>query len=133
MISTMSDLYDTCVFIDYWKGEPAAVALVESARKNPGTILYSSLSAVELWQYKGLDRKEEIEYTALTRHILKEAPLNTEMAKKAGQWLRDYSRSQRMRIAADALIVATAEQAGATVYTKNCKDFQKFYSNVKSY
>ena len=129
----MSDLYDTCVFIDYWRGDSVALALVDSARKNPGTVFYSPLSATELWQYPRLGRQEEIEYVALTRYMLREAVLDTTAAMKAGQWLRSYSRSQRMKLAADALIAATAEQRGATVHTRNIRDFKKFYVYVKQY
>jgi len=129
----MSDLYDTCVFIDYWRGDPAAFALIDAARKNPASVYYSTLSATELWQYSGLGRREEIEYIALIRFFLKEAPLNTTEAIKAGQWLRPLSRNMRMKLTADALIAATAEFNGHRILTRNVKDLRKFYSNVVSY
>jgi len=129
----MGDLYDTCVFIDYWRGDAAAVALIAAIRGQPKTASYSTLSATELWQYTKLGRQEEIEYVALIRFFLKEAPLTIGAAMKAGQWLRSYSRSARMRLAADALIAATAEERGEQVRTRNCSDFKKFYGNVQAY
>ncbi len=129
----MSDLYDTCVFIDYWRGDAAAFSLIDDARKNPGSAYYSTLSATELWQYAKLERREEIEYIALIRYFLKEAPLGTTEAMKAGQWLRPYSRSQRMRLAADAMIAATANEGGHRLRTRNTRDLEKFYTNVQPY
>jgi predicted nucleic acid-binding protein len=129
----MSDLYDTCVFIDYWKGDSSAVSLIDAARNNLGSAFYSALSAMELWQYPSLSRREEIEYIALTSFFLTEAPLNKTDAIKAGQWLRSYRRHARMRLAADALIAATAENGGHRLITRNIKDLQRFYSDVHSY
>lgn len=129
----MSDLYDTCVFIDYWGGDAAASTLVDSVRRQPRSASYSTLSVTEVWQYAGLGRQEEIEFIALTRYFLQEALLTTTAAMKAGQWLRTYSRSARMKLAADALIAATAEERGERIRTRNLGDFQKFYSNVQAY
>lgn len=129
----MSDLYDTCVLIDYWKGDAAAISLINVVRNRPKSASYSPLSATELWQYPNLSRREEIEYVALTRYFLQEAPLSTMAAIEAGQWLRGYSRNARMRLAADALIAATAKERGERVRSRNYKDIQKFYNNVQTY
>jgi Predicted nucleic acid-binding protein, contains PIN domain len=129
----VTDLYDTCVLVDYWKGDAATISLIDAVRNRPKSASYSPLSATELWQYPNLSRREEIEYVALTRYFLQEAPLSTMAAIEAGQWLRDYSRSARMRLAADTLIAATAKERGERVRTRNCKDTQKFYSDVQAY
>ena len=129
----MTELYDTCVFIDYWRGDPGAASLINEVRKNPRSAYYSTLSVTELWQYPGLDRREEIEYTALVRFFLTECSLGTAEAMKAGQWLRPLNRSQRMKLAADALIAATADSGGHTIRTRNIRDLTKFYSNTQTY
>jgi predicted nucleic acid-binding protein len=129
----MGDLFDTCVFIDYWKGDTSAVSLVKTAMNNPGTTFFSPLSALELWQYDKLGRQEEIEYIALTRYFLKELPLNSSIAIKAGQWLRGYSREARMKLSDDALIAATADEVGADLCTRNITDSSKFYQKIKAY
>jgi predicted nucleic acid-binding protein len=129
----VSELYDTTVFIDYWRGDTAAVALVDAVRKVPKSASYSSLSVAELWQHPKLDRREEIEYVALTRYFLQEAPLDARAAMRAGTQLRAYSRNARRRLAVDALIAATAERRGECIRTRNWKDIQKFYSNVSAY
>ena len=129
----MTDFFDTCVFIDYWKGDSAAISIVNTAKSAPNSVLFSSVSAVELWQYSGLGRKEEIEYIGLTKFFLKEAPLTLDAGMIAGQWLRPHSRNKRRRLMADALISATASLLGATIYSRNCKDLLKFYGNVVKY
>ncbi|MFW6116441.1 MAG: PIN domain-containing protein [bacterium] len=128
----MGELYDTTVFIDYWRGDQGARALVERARLSPKSATYSPLSAMELWQYPRLTRKEEIEYVALTL-FLREAPVTTSIGRQAGQWLRGGRRRDRMRLAADALVAATAQETGDTVRTRNVADISKFYSRVQPY
>jgi predicted nucleic acid-binding protein len=129
----MSDLYDTCVFIDYWKGDAAASALIDYAMKNPGSAYYCPISATELWQYTKLGRQEEIEFVALIRYFVKEAQLDTTASIKAGQWLRQYTRSLKMGLAADALIAATADGGRHQIRTRNVKHLKRFYSNVQTY
>jgi predicted nucleic acid-binding protein len=129
----MSDLFDTCLFIDYWRGDPSAVSLVNSVRNSPKSASFSTISATELWQYPGLGRQEEIEYIALTSFFLQEAPLTAKAAIKAGQCLRSYARNRRMQLVADALIAAVAEERSETVRTRNAKDITLFYQNVQTY
>ena len=129
----MGELYDTCVFIDYWAGDSSALSLIESARKQPRTVSYSPISVTEIWQFPDLGRQEEIEFVALAQYILHEAQLSTPVAMRAGQWLRAYSRSARRRLAADALIAATAEVRGDRIRTRNERDISKFYSNIQTY
>ena len=129
----MSELYDTCVFIDYWAGDAGALSLIETARNQPKTISYSPISVTEIWQFPRLGRQEEIEFVALSRYFLQEAQLDTTAAMRAGEWLRSHKRSARMRLAADALIAATAEGRGDTVRTRNERDIRRFYSEVQTY
>jgi len=129
----MTELYDTCVFIDYWKGDVSAVSLIVAAMTNPGSRYYSTLSVTELWQSTKLGRREEIEFTALIQYFIKECPLGTIEAMKAGQMLRTLSRSMRKNLTADALIAATADSGGHIIRTRNVKDLTKFSSNVQPY
>lgn len=129
----MTELYDTCVFIDYWNGDRAASALIDKAINSPKTVSYSPISIVELWQSEKLGRQEEIEFAALTQHFIQDAGLNTNVAKKAGQALMSYNRKQKMRLAADAIIAATAEERGDKIRTRNIRDMNKFYNNVEKY
>lgn len=47
-------------------------------------------------------------------------------------WLRDQARSGRKRLLGDTVIAATAS-LGATIYTRNPRDFTRFYPDVQSY
>ena len=125
-------LYDTTLFIDYWKGIPAALVLIDDARQGKTVASYSPISATELWQYPLLNRREEIEFFAMGL-FLKEAALTTKVATRAGTWLRAYRRNQRRLLAADALIASTASERGETIITRNTRHLKKFYSNVVSY
>lgn len=129
----MGDLYDTCVFIDYWNGDSAASILMKAAINNPNSVSYSPISVVELWISPKLGRQEEIEFTALTQYFLQDAGLTTNVAKKAGQSLTGLSRQQRMISAGDAIIAATAEERGDKIRTRNIRHMRKFYSNVEEY
>lgn len=129
----MGELYDTCVFIDYWNGNGAASSLIRTAVDNPKTVSYSPISVIELWQSPLLGRQEEIELEALTTHFLQDAGLSYNAAKKAGQSLISFSRNQRMKLASDAIIAATAEDRGDKVVTRNVKDIRKFYDEVETY
>lgn len=130
----MSDaLYDTCVFIDYWKGDKDALTLIDSVRSGRTTASFCTITAMELWQYPKLGRREEIEYVALTKYFLDEAPVRARDATQAGQWLRSYSRNRRRRLAVDALIAATAQGRGEPVRSRNDRELRLFYQQVQSY
>jgi len=121
------------VFIDYWRGDQAAFALIDSIRTGQLSASYCTITATELWQYSRLDRREEIEYVALTRYFLTEAPITGSAGIQAGQWLRPYSRSRRRRLCADALIAATAQERGEMIRTRNYRHIRLFYPKYQTY
>ena len=125
-------LFDTTVFVDYRRGDTAAQALIQPILDGLSTASFSPITVAELWQGKMTDRKEELEYTALLT-VMEEAPLGSNSARVAGYKLRDCSYNQKADLFADALIAATAEERGEPIYTRNYKDFARFYSNVKRY
>jgi predicted nucleic acid-binding protein len=130
----MSDaLFDTSVFIDWWRGSTGTVNLVDAVKDGRLTASYSSMTIAELWQWDQLDRKEEIEYVALTSRYLEEASLGFEEARLAGTWLRGYGRNQRRKLFADALIAATAQLRRETVYSGNYRQLRRFYPDVQPY
>jgi len=122
-----SFLFDTCLFIDYWNGDSAAQSLVNDVMTGKVSASFSTITATELWQYSSLSRKEEIQYLALTKFFLIEAPLTNTAAIQAGQWLRSLSRSTRRRVSADALIAATAKERGEVIRTRNVREIKRFY------
>ncbi len=128
----MSDaVFDTTVFIDSYKRDAGAVALVESVMKGSLAGWYSPLVVYELWVYP-MARNEEFFHQATLR-LLQELPVSAREARQVAEWLRPWTRAQRLRRATDALIAATAASIGATIYTRNPRDFTRFYTDVESY
>lgn len=125
-------LLDTTVFIDYWRGDTGAKAVIESIVDSLRSGSVSAMTAIELWQYPTLGRAEEIQYRALLL-LLEEAELDTETAVDVGQQLRSLSKNARRRRAADAIIARTAVRRGEDVYSRNRKDLSFFGATVHSY
>ncbi len=92
---------------------------------------YSPVTVFELW-VRPMGREEESQYVALF-HLFNEAPITAQIAQLAATWLKGRSRVARLRLFGDALVAATAAQRGEPIYTRNVKDFQRFYPDVKSY
>jgi predicted nucleic acid-binding protein len=55
------------------------------------------------------------------------------MARQAAYWLRGTGERPREDLIRDALIAATAAARGEVIYTRNVRDFQRFYARVKVY
>ena len=124
-------LFDTTVFIDYYRGDENARSLVEGVLEGSLTAFYSALTAFEIWIGVGT-HEEEIDYLAVL-DSLEEVPLNASMARAAATWLRALPPGQSEALFRDALIAATASQRGEPIYTRNVRDFTRFYSNVQTY
>lgn len=124
-------LFDTTVFIDYYRGDPKAKELMGAVRTGQLTASFSPITTYEIWI--GIsNRDEEMHFESVMRRF-EEANLNTNMAKRAAYWLRDLTTRPREEIIRDALIAATAAERAETIYTRNVADFQRFYPNVQSY
>jgi predicted nucleic acid-binding protein len=124
-------LFDTTVFIDYYRGYEGAETVVESAVSGRTTASYSPFTVFELW-IRPMGRLEEIRYLALL-DLLEEAPVTRQVAQLAAVWLRRQPRMSRQRLIGDALIAATAAVRGEAVYTRNAKDFARFNIHVRTY
>lgn len=77
--------------------------------------------------------RDEETYHRANLIFLREVPFTSELAMQVGVWLRSATRVQRLRLAADAMIAATAASLGATIYTRNPRDFTRFYADVQAY
>lgn len=128
----MTDLlFDTTVLIDAYFGHTAAEDFLSGARSDPQSVAMSAISVFELW-LKEIDREEEL-FHASAVSALPNIPVSATIARQAAGWLRRYPRQQRQALAADAMIAATAASVGATIITRNPRDFMRFYANVQSY
>ena len=124
-------LFDTTVFIDYYKGDSAANALVQSVFDGAMTAPYSAITQFEVWS--GITtHEEEIDYLAIMA-ICEVAVLTSSMARAAARLLRQFTPSRSEGLFRDALIAATAIERGETIYTRNARDFRRFNANVRSY
>jgi len=110
-------LIDTDILIDYLRGQPKAIAYLESLPEPP---LLAAITVAEL--YAGV--REGNERKALERFLatIEVVPLDEAIATRGGLYRRDYAKSHNVGLA-DALIAATAEFRNATVVTLNQKHF----------
>ncbi len=65
--------------------------------------------------------------------LLEEAYLDASAARHMAEWLSASARPVRLRLAGDAIIAAKAFERDELLYTRNVRDFQRFYLNVRSY
>jgi predicted nucleic acid-binding protein len=124
-------VFDTTVFIDFYDGDSHARELFQRVRAGDLIAGYSPVTIYELWA-GSLTRDDEVAF-GMMFSVLTEMPLMRNIARQVGLWLRDLTRQQRLRFAADAMIAATADSVDATIYTRNPRDFLRFYPNVESY
>jgi len=124
-------LFDTTVFIDYYRGDDGARELVEAVVEGSLSASFSSLASFEIWL--GIaSREEEIDFLAMLSYC-EEAPLTASMARTAALWLKNVRPRRAEALFRDALIAATANERGETVYTRNVRDFRRFTQDVQRY
>lgn len=87
--------------------------------ESQNAILCSPVSIAELW--RGALRHEEDLLTRLFATLVC-IPITAEIGRKAGDFLRAYSKSHDLKIA-DALIAASAVLQGAALWTRNRKHY----------
>ena len=121
----MSYLCDTCILIDYLRGNQAVQQKL-SFDINTGLFM-SSVTDMELMV--GARNKQEA-------HIIKKAFANISIiditeniSKKSRQLIEAYSLSHGLQIP-DALIAATAIECHLPLYTANIRDF-RFIPNIE--
>lgn len=124
-------LLDTTVFVDAYIDHPAVLPLLTQIRNGALRAFYSSITVFELW-LKPMSRDEEARHRTLLA-ACNEAPFDSRAARVMADWLRPQPRSGRRRLLGDAMIAASAASIGATIFTRNPRDFTRFYTDVKSY
>lgn len=73
-----------------------------------------------------------MQYRAMLAAV-EEVPLTAVEAETAALWLRGLTPSVSEAIVRDAFIAATASGRNEPIYTRNVRDFSRFYSNVRAY
>ena len=110
-------LLDTDLLIDFLRGHPEAIQLLEISNHE---FWISAVSVAEL--YVGVRDGKEREVLDQLIGLLRVVEITTEIAQQAGLWRRKYSRSHGTGIM-DALIAACADSLRAPLVTLNLKHF----------
>ena len=84
-----------------------------------GRVFYTPVTTAELW--KGMRPGEE-ERVELVLGAMTCIPLNDEVGRVAGHYLRHFARSHDLQLP-DALIAATATVHAHTLWTRNRKHY----------
>lgn len=113
----MAYLVDTCIFIDYFRGNNEAALFFDGLDAPP---YLSALTVAEL--YAGVrEGKERLLLDSLVQQfpIL---PLDDEAAIKGGLYRRQYHKSHGVGMM-DALLAASAQLKNLILVTRNVKHF----------
>ena len=109
---------DTNAIIYYCVDEPAAVSKLQPILL-VNTVIVPSMVVVELWSGRRTQQKEITNIETFLETVLV-MPLDMSIAKSAGILRRDRGLS-----IGDSIIAATALATGATLLTRNIRDFKK--------
>jgi predicted nucleic acid-binding protein len=110
-------LLDTDVLIDFLRGQPQVVQLLEDTDCE---FHVSAVSVAEL--YVGVRDGREREVLDQLMGLLRTIEISTEIARQAGLWRREYGKSHGTGII-DALIAACADASQIPLATLNVKHF----------
>ena len=115
----MKYLCDTCILIDYLRGDEKVRKILAKDRiKGLGM---SSVTQMELMV--GAFNKREIGIIKKAFSDFSVIDINTSISQKANLLIEKYSKSHGLMIP-DALIAATALELNVPLYTSNVSDFR---------
>ena len=116
-------LVDTDVLIDYLRGHPAAITLME---ENADRIVLSAISVAEVYAgVRGDPDGPEQAALAQLLGLFPVIPLDMDIARSGGLYRSDYGGSHGVGLA-DAVIGATAVSSGASLKTLNVRHYPMF-------
>ncbi|MGA3213505.1 MAG: type II toxin-antitoxin system VapC family toxin [Terriglobales bacterium] len=116
----MTVLVDSDVLIEVSREkDPDILSRWETLGRSDGMILYSPVTAAELWA--GV-RPPEHEALAALLQALVCVPIDRETGRRAGDYLRQFRKSHGLALG-DGLIAAAAVLNRASLWTKNRKHF----------
>jgi predicted nucleic acid-binding protein len=120
-------LVDTDVMVDFLRGHPKAVALIQA---QSARIILSSIVAAEL--YAGVRGDEELSTLDGLLQLFRIVPVSTELARAAGLYRRDYAKSHGVGLS-DAIIAATAQAENADLITLNTRHYPMIKGLMPAY
>jgi predicted nucleic acid-binding protein len=126
----MRYVLDTTFVIDHLRGVPEATARLARLAELGDGVFITEVVACEAWA--GARSSADRSLTALLRYAEFVSP-GPDQAKQAGRWRAEARASGRMLSLADALIAAVADALGASVVTRNVRDFALTPVRVERY
>jgi predicted nucleic acid-binding protein len=110
---------DTDILIDHFHGNAQATAFVRDALIRGESLIISVATVVEI--LAGLRQGEE-DATNDLLSLFTVQPADEPIGRVAGAFLNRYGREYRLDLG-DALIAATAQATGMTLYTRNIRHY----------
>ena len=127
MDEKLNYLLDTCILIDYLRGEQSVYNLLVNNSK-----IKLSMSTVTMMELMiGALNKREVDYIQKAFKSIDIIYLDKDISKMAEELIIKYSKSHNLQID-DALIAATSIKMNVELITYNISDF-KFIPHVKLY
>ncbi len=123
----MAYLFDTDILIDYLRGYPAAIELIEA---HITEAYLSVMNVAEL--YQGVREGNERTKLRATISAFTILPITQDIAEQGGLFSRDYRDSHGCGLA-DCLIAATVDSHGLTLQTLNDKHYPMIKAMVMPY
>ena len=126
----MRYMLDTTFAIDYLRADPASVARFARLFEDGDEPYVNEVVLCEL--SVGVPATDDPAFIAFVRAVSFVQP-GPEAALQAGVWRRNARRRGRTLSLSDALIAAAAHGLGATVLTRNGRDFELAPVTVNAY
>ena len=126
----MRYLLDTSFLIDYLRGDAAAITRFGSLFDGGDHLLVNEVVVCELATGARSDAEPDLLAILEPLEFIQPGP---DVALLAGRWRATALRDGRTLSLADALIAAAADASGATVLTRNVRDFGLTRTPVESY
>jgi len=112
-------LLDSGLLIRHLRGRPEAVRLLRDLGKRE-RLAIASVSRLEI--HAGMQEQERYETQKLLARFMT-YDMDSDIAERAGDYIREYRGQGVTLLISDAIIAATAIQHGLTLVTFNPKDF----------
>jgi predicted nucleic acid-binding protein len=119
-LSVVLYLLDTDAVIDFFKGFPASVELIQQLFQQGETLCTCAVVTAEV--YAGLNPNERSRGEELLR-ALRFFATSRGTARQAGLWRYAFARQGVQLATTDCLIAAIAHERGATLVTGNMDDY----------
>jgi tRNA(fMet)-specific endonuclease VapC len=120
MSEPMRYLIDTTFVIDHLRGDRATLGLMARLVEQGDDLFVNEVVVAECWSGAHEDRDRDLESFLQFIEFVQPGP---DAARAAGRWRADARRRGWALSMTDALIAAAADSVGATVLTRNVRDF----------